>query len=1138
MASDLTETGCSPTATHCLSGNSNRRSLSIFSRRGADTPTPATQALAVASMSMAFANPPTPGPNNKQKRWRLSKDMKMPEGTILRMVPKDAPVVEMTPLEREMATSPNDEILRSIGLTGPAVAPATPVPILAPTPLADTTITSPRRYYSTKRERKNSQSDVIGVWRNGKAQWESAGDSSQENDGRPKSLDSGSENTCEGPKTDKPKIQVVIPNNPSARRPFNFVPLFSRSVSQPVSKGMPMSHPVSQDISPPSVTSGQSMDSFQISAVSPPPIVHEPIPRRPHMPITASLNEVSVHNRNLYPEQPSHAPNRSLSDSSSSGSDHEENTSQTRSSRSSMTSIGEYPNEAASYARQGSDRSRRGSSSSVVSFKSGDDKDYSNMKAHGSPTAQPAASPIADDLHMADFIGMMRSTTVQRPKAKKRVSSSRGTLKLARIESKEELRTAELPSPTLSEAERSLEAQLTHCSQDWISTQQNSPVPEIFLSPADAPPPPPPPRKSSKRRTRKAPVPIVPELSSEAFPAAVEATKEARRCRQQKVAIDQKAAITNTKLIRSASVRSILSQVCEHEEIQPVDANAAETVVLHILNGVQSMQDLFNTAVITKGFYKVFKAHEMESIRQVLRTQNPAAWEYLEICQPLEKEDDNLYSAAPFEEYTPTTYIQKFKADHLVISSLKNIISRSCQSLLRRETMAESFTDSPFTCSSRMDQALWRIWSFCKIFGCGKGREDDLIAQMDWLRGGILAHQDSCSSTISTSDSLYISSVLLIAPDHFGKGNHGGLNAEELYDILEMLDCLNTLAGSPLGETELARRFGVFDNTNIEGGDIDGEEVMLEEWTHYILTLGLQPILELATQMKNEPVFAFSSAQANGWTKWTPPAIRGARKNFLHEAVSRLYEEKICEVFSPEQFRRAEMRSIRRSRVPSFRSEVHHHQPRKPSATFSFRTAASERSTTTSEWEGLNSYSPPVEMSAYDVQSSAPTTVVRRANTVVRKPVRTSPPPPARSAPTPPQPQSYYAPNPPSPPLYHSFLSPAQATQNFQFPSLAPQPDGSWLSTNSPTDNLHPSDNENLPTYPGRPTSWTQHPLQIQMQMSDEENRSLNTAERATFRIVEMGFTHEEAKGALKITDMGDGLRVDRAVELLLRRTM
>jgi hypothetical protein len=45
-----------------------------------------------------------------------------------------------------------------------------------------------------------------------------------------------------------------------------------------------------------------------------------------------------------------------------------------------------------------------------------------------------------------------------------------------------------------------------------------------------------------------------------------------------------------------------------------------------------------------------------------------------------------------------------------------------------------------------------------------------------------------------------------------------------------------------------------------------------------------------------------------------------------------------------------------------------------------------------------------------------------------------------------------------------------------------------------------------------------------------------NTADKAIYRIVEMGFTADQAREALRLTDLGDGLRVDRAVEFLLSR--
>lgn len=63
-------------------------------------------------------------------------------------------------------------------------------------------------------------------------------------------------------------------------------------------------------------------------------------------------------------------------------------------------------------------------------------------------------------------------------------------------------------------------------------------------------------------------------------------------------------------------------------------------------------------------------------------------------------------------------------------------------------------------------------------------------------------------------------------------------------------------------------------------------------------------------------------------------------------------------------------------------------------------------------------------------------------------------------------------------------------------------------------------------------SAFQQHPLQ---RMVQDRDSCENSADRAIYRIVEMGFTPEQAKLALRMTDLGDGLRVDRAVELLLR---
>jgi hypothetical protein len=53
------------------------------------------------------------------------------------------------------------------------------------------------------------------------------------------------------------------------------------------------------------------------------------------------------------------------------------------------------------------------------------------------------------------------------------------------------------------------------------------------------------------------------------------------------------------------------------------------------------------------------------------------------------------------------------------------------------------------------------------------------------------------------------------------------VSAEQLFDMMEMWNCLGVLLQGFQGRTAEARQFGVYDKTDIRGGDIDGEELML-----------------------------------------------------------------------------------------------------------------------------------------------------------------------------------------------------------------------------------------------------------------------------------------------------------------------
>ena len=68
-----------------------------------------------------------------------------------------------------------------------------------------------------------------------------------------------------------------------------------------------------------------------------------------------------------------------------------------------------------------------------------------------------------------------------------------------------------------------------------------------------------------------------------------------------------------------------------------------------------------------------------------------------------------------------------------------------------------------------------------------------------------------------------------------------------------------------------------------------------EEWVYYVTTLGLSAVVDLApaSNANNETVFI--TAEDMEWTTWSPPPLGGSRANFLKEAVSRVYEDKMAE---------------------------------------------------------------------------------------------------------------------------------------------------------------------------------------------------------------------------------------------------
>ncbi|MCJ1336712.1 hypothetical protein MMC09_001990 [Bachmanniomyces sp. S44760] len=321
----------------------------------------------------------------------------------------------------------------------------------------------------------------------------------------------------------------------------------------------------------------------------------------------------------------------------------------------------------------------------------------------------------------------------------------------------------------------------------------------------------------------------------------------------------------------------------EIERERQISADAAECVLLKILENLDNLEDLFATATVSRGFYRTFKRHELPLIKNALWGMSPAAWELRESSEPFSKNDR-----------TADNYLRDYMHDMYTMIALKSMILENCESFLRADTIT-ALAGGETERSPQVDDAFWRVWTFCRIFGCGQGREDDIVGQMDWLQGGILAKQQaSDTTTLAMSDAVAMNSVLFNPPAAFAKGNGKGLTADELYDMTEIWTCLGVLVRGFHGKRDEAREYGVFTDANIASGDVEQEDAALEEWTLHLLTLAPPTLLDVASP--STPTRAtFAKARTQGYTSWTPSTFGASRSTFLKEAVSRVYEERMSE---------------------------------------------------------------------------------------------------------------------------------------------------------------------------------------------------------------------------------------------------
>lgn len=255
--------------------------------------------------------------------------------------------------------------------------------------------------------------------------------------------------------------------------------------------------------------------------------------------------------------------------------------------------------------------------------------------------------------------------------------------------------------------------------------------------------------------------------------------------------------------------------------------SAPDRVIFLILDHSNSLDDLFNFATVNRNFYHVFKNHELQLIKNALFDMSPSAWELRQMSPPWDAEWQILVDPdSPVPEYTPTLYLRRHAQDIFVLAQLKSLILSRCASFLRHDTI-RGLAGWDSTRATEVDEAFWRIWTFCRIFGCGKNREDKTEPQIDWLNGGSMAVGRQSPETTSVAAPFSMNNDLFEPPAGFGRGNADGLSQNQLYDMTEVWTCLGVLLQPLHGKCAEARAAGIFEAFDVAEGDGAREEATL-----------------------------------------------------------------------------------------------------------------------------------------------------------------------------------------------------------------------------------------------------------------------------------------------------------------------
>ena len=287
-----------------------------------------------------------------------------------------------------------------------------------------------------------------------------------------------------------------------------------------------------------------------------------------------------------------------------------------------------------------------------------------------------------------------------------------------------------------------------------------------------------------------------------------------------------------------------------HHAHKSVTSRTAEQVIYRIMCHLGDVRDLQSAAMVSKGFLNTYQRNESKLVSHVVFKSSLSAWE-------LRRTLLALRGSRCFR-------LRDYQQDLQTVRALKRFIATRCSNNCKAKTLA-GLMGQDAQCEIEVENALWRIWTFCALFGTDAALSPVPPSQLAWLNG----HKQPENKSLGAG---------------FAIGNHEGLTVDELEDMSEMWQCLHTLLSQFYARVDEAKQIGIFSNKHLSNSKSDHQHVA--EWVAYLLTLGPKVVLSLSSG-------SFDTARMLGLTDWTPPSPGQSRLRFVTSAISHVYQERL-----------------------------------------------------------------------------------------------------------------------------------------------------------------------------------------------------------------------------------------------------